>query len=71
MRRLMFVAVMGSAMPCWASGETFQDTQGTIVAEVNNSVEATEDGCVIEYAEGPQEVDCETLEPAGGSDEDE
>jgi len=66
MGRLMFIAVMGSALPCWA--DTYQEVRATITATVQNPVEATAYGCVIEYADGPQEVDCETLEPASGEE---
>lgn len=62
--------VMAAIVSSCAYAQTFQEEQATITAEVNNSVEATEDGCVIEYPEGAQIVDCETLEPAGGSEEE-
>lgn len=53
-----------------AYADTFQTTTGTVTAEVispESVVVATEDGCEINEVI----VDCETLEPAGGSDEDE
>ena len=66
---LLLVACYILGIVAWAAqarAATYQLEQATITVEVNNAVEATADGCVIEYAEGPQEVDCETLEPAGG-----